>query len=51
MALFEGYLAVDWSANGKPKRGRDSIWLAMRGWGETAAPENHATRAEAVARR
>ena len=50
MALFEGYLAVDWSANGKPKRGRDSIWLAMRGWGETAEPENHATRAEAVAR-
>ena len=50
MTLFDGYVAVDWSANGKPKRGPDSIWLAIRGWGGTAEPENPATRAEAVAR-
>ena len=50
MALFDGYVAVDWSANGKPKRGRDSIWLAIRGWGGTEEPENPATRVEAVAR-
>ena len=48
--LFDGYVAVDWSANGKPKQGRDSIWLAVRGWGGTEEPENPATRAEAVAR-
>ena len=50
MTLFDGYVAVDWSANGVPKRGRDSIWLAVRGWGGTGEPENPATRAEAVGR-
>ena len=50
MTLFDGYVAVDWSANGKPKRGPDSIWIAARGWGGTLAPENPATRAEAVVR-
>lgn len=24
--LFDGYLVVDWSANSRPKTGRDSIW-------------------------
>ena len=50
MALFDGYVAVDWSANGRPKQGTDSIWIAVRGWGGTAEPANPATRAEAVAR-
>lgn len=50
MPLFDGYVAVDWSANGKPKRGLDSIWIAARGWGAMPAPENPATRAEAVGR-
>ena len=50
MTLFDGYVAVDWSANGKPKRGSDSIWIAVRGWGGVEEPENPATRAEAVAR-
>ena len=50
MSLFDGYVAVDWSANGKPKRGSDSIWIAVRGWGGVEEPENPATRAEAVAR-
>ena len=50
MALFDGYVAVDWSANGKPKQGPDSIWIAARGWGGVPEPENPATRAEAVDR-
>ena len=49
-ALFDGYVAVDWSANGRPKQGTDSIWIAVRGWGGIAEPANPATRAEAVAR-
>ena len=50
MTLFDGYAAVDWSANGRPKRGSDSIWLAVRGWGGFGEPENPATRAAAVLR-
>ena len=50
MTLFDGYAAVDWSANGVPKRGRDSIWIAVQGWGGTEGPENPRTRADAVAR-
>ena len=50
VALFDGYVAVDWSANGRPKRGADSIWIAVRGWGGIAEPANPPTRAEAVAR-
>ena len=50
MTLFDGYVAVDWSANGVPKRGKDSIWLAGAGWGGIEEPENPATRAEAVDR-
>ena len=50
MALFDGYVAVDWSANGRPKQGMDSIWIAVRGWGGTAEPANPATRAGAVDR-
>ena len=49
VTLFDGYLAVDWSANGKPKRGADSIWIAARGWGGLEEPENPATRAAALA--
>lgn len=28
MTLFDRYVIVDWSASSKPKRGRDSIWIA-----------------------
>jgi len=28
MSIFNNYLAVDWSANSKPKIGADSVWLA-----------------------
>lgn len=49
-ALFDSYLMVDWSAASTPKRGKDSIWLAILRPGEPA-PElsNPATRAEATA--
>ena len=50
MKLFDGYVAVDWSANGKPKQGKDSIWIAIRGVNGTEEPENPATRREAVGR-
>jgi precorrin-8X/cobalt-precorrin-8 methylmutase len=43
--LFDRYIAVDWSANNKPKRGKDSIWSCL-GRGATADLEskNHSTR-------
>ena len=50
MKLFDGYVAVDWSANGKPKQGKDSIWIAIRGVSGTEESENPATRREAVGR-
>jgi precorrin-8X/cobalt-precorrin-8 methylmutase len=28
MTMFDSYMVVDWSANGSPKTGRDSIWIA-----------------------
>lgn len=49
-ALFDGYVAVDWSASSRPKTGEDSVWIAIRGWGEITEPENPATRMAAVAR-
>ena len=50
MKLFDGYVAVDWSANGKPKQGKGSIWIAIRGVSGTEESENPATRWEAVGR-
>jgi len=47
--LFDGWLMVDWSGAGVPRRGRDSIWLA---WLHAGGLETHnpATRAEASER-
>ncbi len=51
MGLFDRYLVVDWSANGSPKTGKDSIWLALAGPdGLLRAPENPPTRHAAMAR-
>ena len=44
--LFDAYLAVDWSASSVPKRGKDSIWLCLKG----EPPENPSTRHEAMQR-
>ena len=43
-------MAVDWSANGKPKQGKDSIWIAIQGVAETEELDNPATRQEAMGR-
>jgi precorrin-8X/cobalt-precorrin-8 methylmutase len=48
MALFDIHVVVDWSANGTPKRGADSIWIGVAQGGAVTAT-NPATRAEAVA--
>ena len=48
MTLFDGYIAVDWSASSIPKRGKDSIWIAATGWGQTDGPKNIATRAKTM---
>ena len=43
--LFDHHIAIDWSANGAPKRGKDSIWISEDG----ARGLNPPTRAEAMA--
>lgn len=53
-AMFDRYLAVDWSASSKPARGGDSIWIAEGGWSADRTwnerdPLNCATRIEALA--
>lgn len=50
MPLFDRYIAVDWSANNKPKRRKDSIWSCL-GRDATADLEtkNHSTRRTAEA--
>lgn len=52
MPEFDAYLMVDWSANSRRKRGKDSIWYCLlqrrNQLLETVALENPRTRAEAV---
>jgi precorrin-8X/cobalt-precorrin-8 methylmutase len=48
MALFDIHVVVDWSANGTPRRGADSIWIGVAEGGAVTAT-NPATRAEAMA--
>jgi precorrin-8X/cobalt-precorrin-8 methylmutase len=45
MALFDRYIAVDWSAANTPRRGKDSIWIAD----SAAESVNPPTRHEAMA--
>lgn len=49
---FERVAILDWSAAGRPKRGRDSIWLGLIGGatGAKLSAENIPTRAQAGAR-
>lgn len=49
MALFDRYLIVDWSAANKPKRGKDSIWIAFSEGVELKWVHNPATRIETMA--
>ncbi len=49
MPLFDCYIAVDWSANNRPKSGRDSIWIAEFAAGVLAPSINPPTRHAAMA--
>ena len=48
LALFKGYIAVDWSASVSPRRGRNSIWIAVLGPGDQLQLENPRTRNNAI---
>jgi len=46
---FDSYVAVDWSANNKPKNGPDSVWWCeIRADGKRQGPHNPSTRANAI---
>ena len=47
--MFDRVIVVDWSANSRPVRGRDSIWIAVADRSSGAiATTNPRTRAEAI---
>ena len=48
LALFNGYIAVDWSASARPGQGRNTIWIAVLGPGSQLQVQNPATRNEAI---
>ncbi|MGE0141089.1 MAG: cobalamin biosynthesis protein CbiG [Ilumatobacteraceae bacterium] len=49
MPLFDRYVAVDWSASGRPTRGPNSIWTCvMAGRDGSTDLENHPTREAAT---
>ena len=50
MTLFDGYVAVDWSASNEPVCGANSIWIAVCDMRRTPNLENPATRHEAMNR-
>lgn len=47
-SLFDSYIVVDWSANGRPKTGKDSLWLACLRSGLPMVLENPPTRSRAM---
>jgi precorrin-8X/cobalt-precorrin-8 methylmutase len=50
MPLFDSYMVVDWSANGTPKTGKDSIWIAHLHPGQAVTLDNPPTRHAAMTR-
>ena len=50
MPLFDSYMVVDWSANGTPKTGKDSLWIAHLCPGQAVTLANPPTRAAAMTR-
>lgn len=46
---FCSYLVADWSANGTPKTGKDSIWVALVQPDARPVVENPSTRKAAMA--
>jgi precorrin-8X/cobalt-precorrin-8 methylmutase len=49
MAVFDRYIAVDWSAHNGPKTGADSIWIGEWGPAGPGPSRNPPTRAAAMA--
>lgn len=49
MPLFDSYMVVDWSANGIPKTGKDSIWIAHLRPDQPLSLANPPTRHAAMA--
>jgi precorrin-8X/cobalt-precorrin-8 methylmutase len=47
--VFDRFVVVDWSANSVPKRGRDSIWIAVHDRDGELSVTNPATRTSAEA--
>ncbi len=45
--MFDRFVVVDWSANSTPKRGRDSIWIAVHDGTRMTSVSNPSTRADA----
>ena len=50
MTLFDGYVAVDWSAKDEPAKGENSIWIAVCNSHGTPMLKNPATRQDAMER-
>jgi precorrin-8X/cobalt-precorrin-8 methylmutase len=48
LPVFDSYMVVDWSANGTPKTGRDSLWIARLVPGGRVMLDNPPTRAAAM---
>ena len=48
LALFNGYIAVDWSASATPGQGRNTVWIAVLGPGDQPQCENPRTRNNAI---
>ena len=48
MPLFDGYVAVDWSASNKPEYNENSIWIAIRDLNGAIELCNPGTRREAI---
>ena len=47
--MFDSILIVDWSANNRPKLGRDSLWYCLRSRDGSITTKNPATRERAMA--
>ena len=45
--IFDAYLMVDWSAESRPKTGRDSIWFCFKHSDDEPIVENPSTRVDA----
>ena len=47
-ALFDGYMAVDWSSKASRCQGANSVWIAVLGYGGQVQVHNPGTRNDAI---